>query len=644
MTFPALFSPGRIGPVEIRNRVLKSPQSTATSNPDGTVTQRTVNHYRRLGEGGVGLVMLEYSHVDDDASKAIHNQLGNSRREHVAGLGWVADEVHSTGAKVGLQIAHGGRQKFLGTAPIKSATDSSWSDIEDQYGVVPTPMTIDEIDGVVTAFGQAAARAHAARFDIVEVHAGHGYLITNFLSPHTNWRDDEYGGSFENRARLLLRIVDEIRASVPRAFPLSIRLSVSDYEPDGIPIDETVTLARLLEEHGVDVLHCSGGHHAGLEWEVSPWYQVRTPHRWGWEAIKAAVTIPVIASGSIVDPETAEDIVASGSADFVSLGRPMLADPDWVAKAQSGRVLEITPCIRCNDGCLHRGLNQGRSAGCSVNPSVTEEGRFPIELAPSPREVAVVGGGPAGLKAAAILHDRGHTVTIHEPGELGGALAHANGFEVKRDLSALVRHLVHEVARRGITVVPEFATAESLCAGGAETVVIATGAVPRKPHFPISGEHRILHAGDVRSVDVPRGDVVVIGGGLQGCEAALRLAETGSAKVTIVEQGPRILANDEVFTDRERLPLFLDAASVEIRTAAAVTAIDEAGVHVRSDAGEDVLNANTVVLALGRANDESRLAADLRDRGVAVSVIGSAERPGRVFDAIHSAFFTARQV
>ncbi len=217
MKFPALFTPGRIGAVEIPNRILKSPQSTATSNSDGTVSQRTVNHYRRLGEGGAGLVMVEYSHIDDDASKAIHNQLGNSCREHVPGLGWLADEVRSTGAKVGLQIAHGGRQKFLGTAPIKSATASSWSDVEGQYGVVPTPMTVEEIDAVVKSFGEAAARAWAARFDLVEVHAGHGYLITNFLSPHTNWRDDEYGGSFENRARLLLRIVDEIRRRCRRA-------------------------------------------------------------------------------------------------------------------------------------------------------------------------------------------------------------------------------------------------------------------------------------------------------------------------------------------------------------------------------------------------------------------------------------------
>ncbi|MGX6509603.1 oxidoreductase [Rhodococcus sp. SJ-2] len=644
MKFPALFTPGRIGSIEIPNRILKSPQSTATSNSDGTVSQRTVNHYRRLGEGGAGLVMVEYSHIDDDASKAIHNQLGNSCREHVPGLGWLADEVHSTGAKVGLQIAHGGRQKFLGTAPIKSATASSWSDVEGQYGVVPTPMTVEEIDAVVKSFGAAAARAWAARFDLVEVHAGHGYLITNFLSPHTNWRDDEYGGSFENRARLLLRIVDEIRASVPRDFPLSIRLSVSDYEPDGITIEETVELCRLLEAHGVDVLHCSGGHHAGMEWEVSPWYQVRAPHRWGWEKIKEAVSIPVIASGSLVTPEVADEIIASGSADFVSLGRAMLADPDWARKAREGRVLEITPCIRCNDGCLHRGLNRGRSAGCSVNPHVAEEGRFPVLPSDTRKRVAVVGGGPSGLRSAAVLHDRGHEVTVFEPGELGGSLAHAQDSTVKQDLSGLLRHLVYEVERRGIEIAAEHVEVEALTGAGFDTVVVATGAPPRQADFPVSSSAGVLYAGDVRAGRPLSGTVVVVGGGLQGCEAALRLSEMDGVNVTILEAGPQLLAGDEVFTDQERLPLFLAAAGVDVRTGARVTAVDSSGVHVISEATIELVVADSVVLALGRADADPRFVADLRAAGLDVRVVGSAGTPGRVFDAIHSAFFTARLV
>ncbi len=637
--FAGLARPGRIGGLELRNRVVKSPQATATANQDGTITQRTVDHYRRLGEGGIGLVMLEYSYVDDDASKAIHNQIGLSRREHVAGLGWLADVVRSTGACVGIQLAHGGRQKFLGTRPLKSASTSSWSEVEAVEGNVPEAMSVEEIHQLARDFGAAARRAYEARFDLVEVHAGHGYLLTNFLSPHTNDRTDEYGGSFENRSRILFEIVDEIRRSVPGEFPLSIRLSVIDYEPDGITIEETVQLSRMLQERGVDVIHASGGHHALMEWEVSPWYMPRVPHRWGWERIKEAVSIPVMASGSLVSPAIADEIIASGSADFVSLGRAMLADPDWTAKALSGREQEITPCIRCNDGCLHRGLNAGRSSGCSVNPVLNEDRSFPIEITTRPREIAVVGGGVAGMRGAALLHDRGHRVTLFEPDGLGGALRFTRHWASKVDLRALVDHLEHEVLRRGIEVVARRASAEDLERFNA--VVLATGAPDREPDLAIAAGTTPLTPATVRPDEVGT-SVVVVGGGFQGCECALRIArELPNTSVTLVEQHESLQQGDEVFTDLMVLPRLLAEAGVDVRTGVRAAAVTAEGVAL---AGGQPLEADTVVLASGRSDARDPLRQALVERGQQVIAIGSADRPGRVFDAVHSAFFAGRQL
>jgi 2,4-dienoyl-CoA reductase-like NADH-dependent reductase (Old Yellow Enzyme family)/thioredoxin reductase len=646
MAFASLSHPGRIGSLTLRNRIVKSPNTTGTCNPDGTVTQRTVNHYRRLGEGGTGLVMVEYTYVDDDASKSVHGQPGAANQHHVAGLGWLADEVRSTGAAVGLQLVHCGRQKFLGTRPMKSASSSSWDVVEASFGVRPEPLTPDEIADVVRSFGEAAQRAYQARFDLVEIHAGHGYLITNFLSPHTNHRTDAYGGSFENRSRILLEIVDAVRARVPADFPLSVRMSVTDYEPDGITIEESVRLAELLEEHGVDVIHASGGHHARMEWEVSSWFMPRQPHRWGWEKLKETVSIPVIASGSLVTPEIAEEILEAGSADFVSLGRAMLADPDWAAKALSGRRLEIVPCIRCNDGCLDRGIDAKRSVGCTVNSEVAEEGRYPVGPASAVKRVAVAGGGPAGLRAAAVLHDRGHAVTVFEPGELGGALNHAVGSTVKQDLAALRVHLVHEVTRRGVEVRAEAADAAALTSGFDE-VVIATGAPQRAFAGEVAGGALALLPGDVTACreELSGRHVVVVGGGFQGCETALRLAELPGTSVTLVERGERLLRGDEVTYDVLMLPDRLAQAGVEVRTGWEAVAVADEGVRVRTaDGVEELLAAGAAVLALGREQAGTGLADEVRAGGVPVSVIGSATRPGRVYDALHSAFFTARRV
>lgn len=637
MSLQAMFTPGKIGSLTLKNRIVKSPNTTAMSNQDGTVTQRLVNHYKRIAEGGVGLIVVEYTYIDDDASKSIHGQLGISRREHIPGHGWLVDQVHAAGAKVCLQLEHCGRQKFLGVQPMKSASDSSWDYVEAQYGVKPTPMTIEEIKQVVLDFGQAAKRAYLARYDMVEVHAGHGYLITNFLSPHTNWRTDEYGGSFENRRRLLLEVVDEIRRQVPRDFPLSIRLSVTDYEPDGIPIEETVELSALLEQHGVDVIHASGGHHAKQNYEVVSWFMPRALHRWGWEKIKERVSIPVMASGALVSPDIALEIIESGSADFVSLARPIIADPDWPIKAQEGRVLEIAPCIRCNDGCLLRGVDAGRSIGCTVNPNVGNEYSFPIVPTQTPKDVVVVGGGVAGMRAAIGLADRGHRVALFSSRPLGGGVRRAAEVLEDQNLAELSAHLEHEVSRRPIDV--RFETADANTINDFASVFLASGLKPRAYDGSIAPDAVPVTIADdltAESLAAIAGPVVVVGAGLIGARLGVLLKNRG-VDVTVFERSGRVLADDDVIYDQLFYPEVIADSGVEIRTDSEVIEIDAKGVSVRSGDTSVHVPAAHVILALGHEPDVPAWADGNVDP---MQVIGGARRRGRIFDSIHEAFYS----
>ena len=354
--FPILSSPAKIGNVTLKNRILKAPQSSGMNNKDGTVSERAIRYYSDQAKGGAGAIIVEYAYVDEIGSKSAHCHLGISSDEHIPGLSWLAECIRENGAVPAIQIEHCGRQKFLGTQPICAASALPWPKLWNQYGVqsVPHVLTIEEIQDIVHAFGDAARRAKTAGFEIVEIHGAHGYLLTNFFSPHTNHRTDLYGGSLENRMRIYLEIARDVRKKVGPDMAVTIRLSGTDYEPDGFPIEDTIELAKALEKEGIDAFHISGGDHHTMIHQVSP-MAINVCHNvWAAEAIKKHVHVPVIASGSITLPEYAEEILASGKGDFVGLGRPLWADPEWPNKACSDHPEDIRPCIRCNEGCLER--------------------------------------------------------------------------------------------------------------------------------------------------------------------------------------------------------------------------------------------------------------------------------------------------
>ena len=635
--FPHLFAPGKIGTLTLKNRILKAPQSSGMSNMDGTVSERLVRYYRDQAAGGAGCIVVEYAYVDDIGAKSAHCHLGISSNEHIPGLAWLAENIREMGSVPAIQIEHCGRQKFLGTQPICAPSALPWPKLWDQYGVqaVPHVLTIEEIQDIVHAFGDSALRAKKAGFELVEIHGAHGYLLTNFFSPHTNHRTDLYGGSLENRMRIYVEIVRDVRKKVGPDFPVTIRLSGTDYEPDGFPIVDTIAMAKVLEREGIDAFHISGGDHHTMIHQVSPMAMSLCHNTWAAEAIKKEVSVPVIASGSITLPEYAEEIIASGKGDFVGLVRPLWADPEWPNKAAADHPEDIRPCIRCNEGCLERTFFNYKAITCAVNPVVSREGELKIAPAPVKKKVAVVGAGTAGMEAARVLALRGHDVTIYEEKDKKGGLLHeAAAPEFKADIRPFMQYQITALEKLGVPVVQKKATAADL--EGYDAVVCATGSLPIIPHIP--GVEKPIAVDCLSAINgaKPVGKkVVVIGGGLVGTETALDLAENGHS-VTLVEMLPKIM-KDVAVTDFLAYSERIAKTDMRILTETRLEEVLDNGARVSAKKGEETIEADTVILALG-LKAEQGLYNELAAAGKEVYLVGDAVKAGKIFDAIHTAY------
>jgi 2,4-dienoyl-CoA reductase-like NADH-dependent reductase (Old Yellow Enzyme family)/thioredoxin reductase len=648
--FPNLFRHGTIGNLELSNRIVRSPCCTGLGGMDGTVTDRVIRHYKELARGGPGLLIVEYTYVDKLASKSAMCQLGCADNEHIPGLSWLARTIKAQGVKAGVQLEHAGRQKFLGTPPLKAPSRIPWEELHEMGGTVPEELTWDEIQAVIEAFGDAAYRAKLAGFDFVEIHGAHGYLITNFLSPRTNRRTDWYGGSLENRMRFLMQVVANVRAKVGPNFPLGVRLSGSEYEPDGVMIEETVTTAKALEKAGINVIHVSGGNHHTMHHQVSPLYMPITPNVWAADAVKRAVSIPVIASGSLNTPALAEQALAEGKGDFAGLGRVLFADPYFPVKAAAGLADDIVPCIRCNDGCLERSFKRFQSVLCTVNPVLGNEGLVATGPAPKSMNVAVVGGGPGGMQAAQTLAKRGHRVTLFERRSLGGLLHEASVPAFKSDLRLLSNHMQSRLKTLGVRVEQREVSPKKLAGGKFEHVIVAIGGVPAPRHFPGSDHAKVADGCAVLRGEAKIGrSAVVVGGGLIGCEVALHLAQQ-DCQVTIVTRRDDFMGEGSdgtigvEHTNRSALLELVERHHVEVRTGMQIVKVDGAGAHFTDRSGRPVqLAVDNVVLSSSFAAQPG-FAEELVRLGVPATSIGDCVQPRKIYDAIHEAFAVAMRI
>lgn len=636
-----LFSPGNIGTLLLKNRIILPAMGTGMPEKDGYVSRQLIEFHLARVKGGCGLNIIENSAVRED-TKAPH-VVGIYDDRFIPGLKELTDGIHKAGGKACIQIWHAGRQTrsslsghpVVGPSPIACPVNRE----------VPKELSVEEIQDLVDAFANAADRAKRAGFDAVEIHGAHGYLITQFMSLFSNRRTDEYGGTLINRTRFSVEIISAIRKKVGRGYPLLFRMSVEERVDGGLTMEDSKQIAPILEKAGVNAIHVSMGNYASIQFVIPP---IDLPLAFNVEnsaAIKQTVSIPVITAGRINDPILAEKILKSGKADFVSIGRGQLADPEFGNKAFRGEYDDIVKCVACNQGCVDRRLYQMTSICCMRNPSCGREIEYTLVPTKNPQKIMVIGGGPAGLEAATTLKRRGHDVILCEKSNrLGGAFYHAGIAPRKFEMMDAALQMGRLAVKAGIEIRLETpVTPELIKAVDPQVIIVATGSTPIVPEIPGIKKPHVLTSIDVLSGKRTSGKTVaVVGGGLVGVEVAELLLKQ-EKKIVLVEMLPKI-AGELGKTRRGFSIKGLEAGGAKIFTGAKCMEIRDTSIVIEQNEVQKVLeNINAVVVAVGFRPDCS-LVDYLKNSGREYYVIGDAHLAGKALDAIWEAAELARNI
>jgi len=633
-----LFEPGKIGKLELRNRIIMPPMATELAHEGGYVTDALVNYYRERAKGGVGLVIIEATCIDSPVGKGFLRQLLIDDDRFLPGLTTLAQAIKGEGAKAAIQLHHAGNAAHSSITKVQPVAPSS---VIRRTFETAKELTTDEIKNIVRQFIKGALRARGAGFDAVEIHGAHQYLLAQFLSPAWNERKDEYGGEIRNRARIIVEIIRGIKEEMPH-FPVIYRFNAQEYGIEdffglrGLSLGEAKEVAKMAEEAGADAIHVSCIGYSGYA-------IVNMPQSVGAmlplaQAIKEAVSIPVIAVGRIT-PQLGEAVLKEGKADFIAIGRGLIADPHLPRKAKGGNWEEITPCIACLNCLQLSGFGfESKGLRCTVNPVAGREGEYKIAPAAQSKKVLIIGGGPAGMEAAIIAASRGHRVSLYEAEpQLGGQLLFADKAPLKDNITPLTRYLVSQVKKRGIDLhVNTKVTPELVERVNPDVVILATGVIPLVATITGIENPKVVLALEVLSGEAQVGDrVEIIGGEMVGCETAEFLTERGK-KVTIVRRGKR-LATKMAPLFRRPLVDRLQEKGVNTVTGVSYKEITDAGlVIINSEGKEQVIEADNIVLAAG-ASPNTQLLPALKDK-FPVHQIGDCVEPRNIMEAIHEGF------
>jgi 2,4-dienoyl-CoA reductase (NADPH2) len=662
-----LFKPISIRNMEVKNRIYM-PAMHMNMAQDHYVTDQLIDFYAERARGGAGMIAVGYATVDELSGGKTN--IGAHNDDYLPGLTRLASAIKDNGSRSVCQINHGGRN--MHSMAMGGKTAVAPSPVPSRLTrETPRELAIDEIQQILERFGQAARRVKKAGYDAVEVLSGTGYLISGFLSPLTNHRGDEYGGSLENRMRFGLEVLGSIRQVVGDDYPIMFRMNGNDFMEGGQGRRELVEYAKALADAGVDGLCINVG-----------WHEARIPmivasvplgqFAYQTRGIKEQVSIPVIASHRINDPANARELINDGMCDMVAMGRPLIADAWLPEKARTGRENEIIHCIACAQGCFDH-LGQLKPVECLCNPLAGHEKELSIEVSTNPKKVMVAGGGPSGLTAAAAASDRGHDVCLYEKSnQLGGQLNLAAIPPGREEFAHLTKDLGRQLALKNVRIVLNQEVDEALIdKEKPDLVVLATGGLPVSPGIPGIGKPHVVQAWDVLEGKVLTGQrVAIIGGGAVGVETALFLAEKGTltgdmVKFLLVNQAEPVddildmamhgTKQVEIFEMLEKVGqdigrttkwTMLQALArhdVKITTGAKVVEITDEGLKVQMGERLEDFKTDTVVLAVG-TRPYNPLQEKLEAKGIPCITCGDAKNVSTAFEAVHDGFAAGRSI